>query len=577
MQNVTHTWLAGGAVLAALHLPEGGASVGVVVCPPLGQDHIVGYRTLRHLADELARGGLGALRFDYPGHGDSAAAMPDDTLEAGAALAAAALRDAGCTRIVYLGLGSGALAASAAAVADESAAGLVLWDPVPSGRQWLRRQRSFYTLALGDDAVAAEDGTVVLIGVELPETAAEHIAALDFDPALADRMPVLVARREGAAGAVPKALRAVEGRLAVIEVPGHEESLDASSVTATIPAESVRRVAAWLTAAYAPAGGSDPGAATPPAFRPETAVTFSGDDDSEGGVAITETLVRVGPDRLFGIETRPLDAAPDAPAVILHSGSSEHRIGATRYQVLLARRLAAHGVRVLRVDRRGTGETGDVSPDEANLLFSREWIEDGDAAVEHLGLPSDRVGIVGMCVGGWVGLQGRPGTTRFISVLAPNDYRRNPVQPGFFAEHHGLDDVPVVSVSDRARRAARHLVNRAVAVAKVRAPYPALVAAASRGWIRLAEPVLRPALSAGTDVLLYLSPGDREIFEAHGGPKASRRLATASGHLTIVNRDSGDHSLFGPGIRTDAVDWVVDETLREFGLSATAGGGVSGS
>src|SRR5471030_3326593 len=57
-----------------LHAPRGGVGrVGVVICPSLMQDALVSHVSLRLLADKLAEAGYWALRFDYPGTGESAA------------------------------------------------------------------------------------------------------------------------------------------------------------------------------------------------------------------------------------------------------------------------------------------------------------------------------------------------------------------------------------------------------------------------------------------------------------------------------------------------------------------------
>lgn len=557
MTTVIDTWLAGGETLATLHLPDAGGETGVVISAPLGQDHIVGYRTLRHLADVVAASGLAAIRYEHPGLGDSTAPLEQGSLERGALLAATALRDAGVARVVYVGLGSGALVASAAAAADPDAAGLALWDPAPSGRQWLRRQKSLYSIAVGDDIEPGDPGMVQIVGMEFSDAFAAHVGKIDYAPETTERMPVLVAVRKGSGGAVPKALRPSLDRLDVVEITGHEAALDVSSVLATIPGDSVRTLADWLVTNFA---GQDR-ALTAPTPVTEVRVT-------EDGVELTETLTRIGPHELFAVETRPVGADSDAPAVILHNGSSEHRIGAARHQVLLARRLGATGVRVLRVDRRGTGESGDVSADEASLLFSQTWVEDGDDAIAHLDLPREKIGVVGMCVGGWLGLVAHPESTRFVAALSLNDHRVRAAQPGAVVARD-TSDIEAQKTTRRGRIsvAFRDRVNRAVALAKKRLPYGAVVALASRGHLQFAEPNLRRALAAGTDVLLLLGPTDERIFKEHGGKRAVERLASTPGRLTVVERPTGDHALNSPGIRNEAIDLSVELAVREFGLT----------
>ena len=60
--------------------------------------------------------------------------------------------------------------------------------------------------------------------------------------------------------------------------------------------------------------------------------------------------------RLFGLLTEPVDGA-SGPTVIMLNAGLIHRIGPRRIHVHLARRLAASGLRVLRVDLSGIGDS----------------------------------------------------------------------------------------------------------------------------------------------------------------------------------------------------------------------------
>lgn len=541
------TWLGDGAALATLHFPASGGTTGVVICPPLGYEYTVAYRTLRHLADRLQANGFAAARFDHAGFGDSTA---EPSLDLGARLAATELRVSGATGIVYLGLGSGALIAARRAAADPRATGLVLWDPAASGKAWLRRQTALYAIEVGESAEAAPDGSVEIAGAEFLRSFADSVAALDYDPALAERMPVLVAARESSTGpTLPRALRSAKDALTVLEVPGHEDTLDMSSILASIPAASVKIVVDWVARSFPIGEGA------PRVPQPVTSVV-TGD--------VVEELVRFGAAGLFGIESRPLRGESlraegigygDLPAVVLHNGSAEHRVGATRHQVELARRLAEQGVRVLRFDRQGTGESTPVRADEPSLLFTQEWLDDHEAALAHLNQSRDRVGVVGMCVGGWVGLVSQPASVKFVTALALNDHRVFPQAPvSSRPSATDLQDAPA-------------LKDRLVAWAKTHLPAPVLAAAARRGAIRYAEPNLRRALAAGTDVLVLLGPEDSDVWREHGGPSAVRRLRRTSGTLTVIERETGDHALYSPGIRQAALDASVEMAVRAFGLA----------
>src|ERR1019366_4291869 len=68
-----HLSLDGGPIYALLHLREDAehSGTGVVLCPPFGVDEICAHRSLRAWAGALVHAGYPALRFDFPGTGDS--------------------------------------------------------------------------------------------------------------------------------------------------------------------------------------------------------------------------------------------------------------------------------------------------------------------------------------------------------------------------------------------------------------------------------------------------------------------------------------------------------------------------
>lgn len=110
--------------------------IGVLLCPPLGQDLIRCHRLYRQLAYALSDMGAAVLRFDYYGTGDSAGASEEVEWQrclADIATAAGQLRlRSGCQHIVGFGArlgGSLALAAAERARLDQ----LILWDPVLDG------------------------------------------------------------------------------------------------------------------------------------------------------------------------------------------------------------------------------------------------------------------------------------------------------------------------------------------------------------------------------------------------------------------------------------------------------------
>ena len=155
-------------LFGVLHVPDDGqARGGVVLCPPLGKEHVDSYRGMKLLAQELCERGLTVLRFDYLGTGDSAVEQQSDgAVEdylASIRTAVAFLRESGVGDVGLVGLRMGALLAASALPTLRGVTCLALWDPVLDGRRYLREQRALYKMTVGDDLV--DVGAESIVGI----------------------------------------------------------------------------------------------------------------------------------------------------------------------------------------------------------------------------------------------------------------------------------------------------------------------------------------------------------------------------------------------------------------------------
>ena len=99
---------------------------------------------------------------------------------------------------------------------------------------------------------------------------------------------------------------------------------------------------------------------------------------------IREKVVRFGKSSpLVGIASEPPASrvAPEKPAVLLLNSGILHRVGACRFHVSLARRLAEQGTHALRFDFSGIGDS-EVRRDD--LSFERSAILEVREGMDHL-------------------------------------------------------------------------------------------------------------------------------------------------------------------------------------------------
>lgn len=141
--------------LAGLFQAASGLDQAVLICPPFGQEAIRAQRSLRVVAERLARQGIPSLRFDYFGTGDSPGEDGVGHLgrwQQDIIIADSWLRKlSGCHNIIWLGLRLGGTLALQAATQHPDLpqpARIVLWEPVLDGRHYLAhlaRMHEFWT------------------------------------------------------------------------------------------------------------------------------------------------------------------------------------------------------------------------------------------------------------------------------------------------------------------------------------------------------------------------------------------------------------------------------------------------
>jgi hypothetical protein len=149
-----------------------------------------------------------------------------------------------------------------------------------------------------------------------------------------------------------------------------------------------------------------------------------------------EKVVRFGRDtKLVGVLCEPVPApTAERPAVLLVNSGILHRVGACRFHVRLARRLAAEGTTALRFDFSGIGDS-EVRRD--HLPFEQSAVAELRDAMDHLASAKGarRFVVIGLCSGADMAFEVAREDSRVVGlgVLDPWAYRT----PRYWVHHYG--------------------------------------------------------------------------------------------------------------------------------------------
>ncbi|HVU49796.1 MAG TPA: alpha/beta hydrolase [Polyangia bacterium] len=389
-----------------LHRAPAPARLGLVICNPFGYEAVCTHRILRHFAQAAAASGVPALRFEYDGTGNSAGDDRDpERLPAWVASvghAVDALRaHAAVERVVLLGVRLGALIAALAAGKREDVDGLVAIAPVVAGKAHVRELRALQmsTAPLPrPPGVLDEEGVQPALGFPLLAATKADLSAVDL--ARLERAPapaVLLLERDDlpADDAWPRHLAALGVAVDRRRLPGYVEMM-LGAEAGKVPAEMVGATTEWLGARAALLAAEPP---RPPCPGPAP-ITRS--RARLGEIVETPELVDEA-GRLFGVLSTP--AAPPAArrGLLLLNAGAVHHIGPNRLYVTLARRWAALGHAVLRLDVAGIGDSLPAPGRPENLVYTDEASEDIRQALAFLRRQPGvtEVHALGLCSGGY--------------------------------------------------------------------------------------------------------------------------------------------------------------------------------
>jgi alpha-beta hydrolase superfamily lysophospholipase len=373
---------------------------GVLLAPPLGREAFAARHALDALAKALARRGFVVLRFDYDGTGDSSGHLNDpardrawvNSVREGCEL----LSSMGLTSISGVGLRLGAtLLGVAADQRNAQFTSMVLWDPCESGRSYLRELIALEGLRRENYEISS-DGSVETSEAVFVSQAASEIRSLSLvtgSEPFAER--TLVITRSDRSIPVKLATRLSDETVEWGTTSEHGAMFDVEYFRSAVPEETVGRIAAWLSDA-------------PPSHdmfvrpRRTSSVVVAGDN---GVGRVNERSMQIGSRKVFAIVSEP-DGGAHGPWIVMMNSVGEDHTGRARTWVDLSRRWASLGLRSVRLDLSGYGETPESEGRQHRAMFDRAWLDDLYDVVQELSPddPSNCV-FIGLCSAAFVAVE----------------------------------------------------------------------------------------------------------------------------------------------------------------------------
>ena len=504
---------------------------------------------MRRMAVNLAVAGFVVLRFDHYGTGDSSGMLDDEFDDAwveGIDQGVTFLRSLELSSISAVGMRMGATILGAAASAfNLGLLSVVLWDPCESGRTFLREGEIL--AALGGNGTALDSSmsgkrAEYIFGADAARRIGEINLTNPRPQPLASR--VLVIARDDRK--VSKALRLSWESEDVEWIKTSEQGtmLDTELPQSLLPILTISRIESWLS--------EEPSARIP--YRDIAIARDALVTKSPNGYPVRETFVEMGTRELFGVVCEPVGESR-GPLIVMVNGINEDHVGPSRLWVELSRRWAGYGLRTVRFDFRGIGESPPMSSERVANSSATARPYDLVGVIRAL-VPTDPSAtvLIGLCSGSQQALSvGLELHSRGVCAINPQ------VGPGILRTAERLTTTEPETVRLFARRFGL-LINRHSWIDK-------LLWQASRLLLPSAyNPKLRAALVANeTELLVLVSAEDISPFPRVPilGSIDERRLRS-SDHCRIEIVPGMDHNFLNDVGRARAVVVLDEHVLEKF-------------
>jgi len=351
-----------------LYLPseQNRQPLAIVLCPPLGHEYTHSHRCYRHLAERLALAGITVTRFDYIGTGDSTGTLLDAGLvtqwQANIEQQMAYLR--ALEHVNYCGAFGVRLGASLALALSTRVRSdfLVMWQPVVSGKRYVRELKAVSRMAANSNSNADfyEAG-----GFPISHELEADLKALDLTAANTFKLSKLLFLQNDANDTTfTPLLDSLQAQLdlSIVAARGYNELMAEPQFT-EVPELTLSHVRQWLLELVHRLPEQTLSITPDTVLRPQTInkqTEFVERELCYGGI--------------FALACQP--TAKTRAVFVLANSGSVHHVGPNRLYVEMSRALAQQGIMTVRMDLSNLGDSAHIGSEQENVTYPQTAIDD---------------------------------------------------------------------------------------------------------------------------------------------------------------------------------------------------------
>ncbi|MCT1598373.1 hypothetical protein [Corynebacterium sanguinis] len=572
-------------LFGCLDLPRDRATdEGFIIVPPLGEEKLTTHRGLRFLGGELAARGYAVLRFDLAGTGSSFgdhSQLTDLTRWVESISAAVShLRGLGVARLRILDFRMSAFitevwASHAGAGQLSCVESITHWEPVASGKRWLREQQAKFAVTVG---AIVDEAAFSALEFHVPRSLADNLGALNWrqlgtEPGL---RRILACSPESLNDRFLDQLRTNSDL--VIPLCESVPFISPATLIHHVPYNDISR---FVDLAVPPKRGADAGlhSSHPSLTTLRREVLFT----SAHGEQLRETIELRTERRLLTFVTSSA-ATPAKGMVIFESTANEPAWGPAYLWVAYARQHAGGGLAFARHDKDNYGESGVIERGTIPVLYSSQSREDAvELARELMGEieagahgadPGRTLMLIGLCSGAWMSVETalELGADSVVLINSTQWSRRRKPVDKKSARKHGLDpdtgeyirpEAHLSTAGGSARL--RKIIKSATLWASRRVPLRLWECAARFGVGQSPGQALKSLADKEVKTTIILSPVDEAHFRKHRGHETLESVGPGAWPTDVeaLGVPEGDHSLYRPDSR-EQVSRLLDRSIGRF-------------